>query len=143
MRPLRSHIIIHNSGKINDFSSELQRLITPTGKKNETKQRNQSLYIFYIEKYIKITYYTIHQLIMDNEKLINKINLLEEELKKTKDQLQKYTNGNNHKTYYEKNKEIVMQKASENKKKIKETNQMNLEHLVYLTKQKNLVIIYT
>ena len=33
--------------------------ITPTGKKNETKQRNQSLYIFYIEKYIKITYYTI------------------------------------------------------------------------------------
>ena len=59
---------------------------------------------------------------MDNEKLINKINLLEEELKKTKDQLQKYTNGNNHKTYYEKNKEIVMQKASENKKKIKETN---------------------
>ena len=80
---------------------------------------------------------------MDNEKLINKINLLEEELKKTKDQLQKYTNGNNHKTYYEKNKEIVMQKASENKKKIKETNQMNLEHLVYLTKQKNLVIIYT
>ena len=118
-------------------------VVTPTGKKNETKQRNQSLYIFYIEKYIKITYYTIHQLIMDNEKLINKINLLEEELKKTKDQLQKYTNGNNHKTYYEKNKEIVMQKASENKKKIKETNQMNLEHLVYLTKQKNLVIIYT
>ena len=97
-------------------------IITPTGKKNETKQRNQSLYIFYIEKYIKITYYTIHQLIMDNENLINKINLLEEELKKTKEQLQKYTNGNNHKTYYEKNKEIVMQKASENKKKIKETN---------------------
>ena len=96
--------------------------ITPTGKKNETKQRNQSLYIFYIEKYIKITYYTIHQLIMDNENLINKINLLEEELKKTKEQLQKYTNGNNHKTYYEKNKEIVMKKASENKKKIKETN---------------------
>jgi len=54
---------------------------------------------------------------MDNENLINKIKLLEEELKKTKEQLQKYTNGNNHKTYYEKNKEIVMQKASENKKK--------------------------
>ena len=45
---------------------------------------------------------------MDNENLINKINLLEEELKKTKGQLQKYTNGNNHKTYYEKGKSVIV-----------------------------------
>ena len=59
---------------------------------------------------------------MDNEKLINENEILKQENTKLKEQLQKYTNGNNHKRYYEKNKEIVMQKASENKKKIKENN---------------------
>jgi hypothetical protein len=59
---------------------------------------------------------------MDNEYLINRLKIYEDENIKLKEQLQKYTNGNNHKTYYEKNKEIVILKASENKKKLKETN---------------------
>ena len=76
--------------------------------------------LFLYENYIKITYYTIHQRIMDNEDLINKLKIYEEENTKLKEQLEKYTHSQ--KEYYEKNKEIVMLKASENKKKLKETN---------------------
>ena len=57
---------------------------------------------------------------MDNKDLIIKNKILEDENIKLKEQLHKYTHSQ--KEYYEKNKEIVMQKASENKKKIKETN---------------------
>ena len=57
---------------------------------------------------------------MDYENLINKLKLYEEENIKLKKQLEKYTHSQ--KEYYEKNKEVVMQKASENKKKLKETN---------------------
>ena len=56
---------------------------------------------------------------MDNEELINKLKIYEDENKKLKEQLEKYTHSQ--KEYYEKNKEIVIQKANENKKKIKET----------------------
>ena len=57
---------------------------------------------------------------MDNGDLINKLKIYEEENAKLKELLHKYTHSQ--KEYYEKNKEIVMQKASENKKKLKETN---------------------
>ena len=50
---------------------------------------------------------------MDNESLIIKNKILEEENTKLKELLYKYTHSQ--KEYYEKNKEIVMQKASENK----------------------------
>jgi hypothetical protein len=56
---------------------------------------------------------------MDNEELINKLKIYEDENKKLKEQLEKYTHSQ--KEYYEKNKEIVIKKANENKKKIKET----------------------
>jgi len=57
---------------------------------------------------------------MDYDFLINKLKMYEEENIKLKKQLEKYTHSQ--KEYYEKNKEVVMQKASENKKKLKETN---------------------
>ena len=57
---------------------------------------------------------------MDHDFLINKLKMYEDENNKLKKQLEKYTHSQ--KEYYEKNKEIVMQKASENKKKLKETN---------------------
>ena len=57
---------------------------------------------------------------MDNKDLIIKNKILEDENIKLKEQLHKYTHSQ--KEYYEKNKEIVIQKATENKKKIKETN---------------------
>jgi len=53
--------------------------------------------------------------VIENELLKQRINELEEKLKK-------YTNGNNHKNYYEKNKEIVKEKGSIYLKKLKEEN---------------------
>lgn len=62
------------------------------------------------------------------------INDLEEKLKK-------YTNGNNHKAYYEKNKEIIMKKANDNKKKIKDTNPEKIKeyaHRAYLKRKEKI-----
>ena len=75
---------------------------------------------FLYRKYIKIIYYNIHQLIMDNEELINKLKIYEDENKKLKEQLEKYTHSQ--KEYYEKNKEIVNEKAQERLKKLAEDN---------------------
>ena len=57
---------------------------------------------------------------MDNESLIIKNKILEEENTKLKEQLDKYKNL--HKPYYEKNKEIVNEKAKERLKKLAEDN---------------------
>lgn len=57
---------------------------------------------------------------MNIEELIKENIALKEENEKLKEQLQKYTHSQ--KEYYEKNKELVMLKASENIKKLKETN---------------------
>jgi hypothetical protein len=51
----------------------------------------------------------------ENEKLKNRINELEEHLKK-------YTSGKNHKKYYEKNKETVMKNGANYLNKLKEEN---------------------
>ena len=57
---------------------------------------------------------------MDNEYLINKIKLLEVENSKLKEQLKEQLDKykNLHKPYYEKNKEIINEKAKERLKKI-------------------------
>jgi len=55
---------------------------------------------------------------MNAEELIVEINLLKEENEKLKKQLENYNNSR--KSYYEKNKEIVKQKAKERLKKITE-----------------------
>ena len=57
------------------------------------------------------------------------------------EKLKKYTNGNNHKTYYEKNKEIIMKKANDNKKKLKETNPEKIKeyaHRAYLKRKEKI-----
>ena len=54
------------------------------------------------------------------ETLLEKIQQLELKNKELEEKLQKYTNSDGHKRYYEKNKETVIQKANDNKKKIKE-----------------------
>lgn len=51
----------------------------------------------------------------ENTELKAKVLELEERLKK-------YSNGENHKRYYEKNKEKIKAKGTENLKKLKETN---------------------
>ena len=56
----------------------------------------------------------------ENEILKQRINELEERLKK-------YTCGKNHKTYYEKNKEKVMEKGAKYLQKLKEENPEKLK----------------
>ena len=57
---------------------------------------------------------------MNNEELIIKNKLLEEEIQNLKQQLEKYTHSQ--KEYYQKNKDIVNEKAKERLKKISEEN---------------------
>jgi len=57
---------------------------------------------------------------LENEGMKNKIIELEERLKK-------YTNGDNHKRYYEKNKDKIMETGSNYLKKLKEENPEKLK----------------
>ena len=57
---------------------------------------------------------------MDTEKLLLEIKILREENDKLKKQLENYNNSR--KSYYEKNKEIVKEKAKQRLKKISEEN---------------------
>jgi hypothetical protein len=58
--------------------------------------------------------------IMDLEALIKENELLKEEVKSLKEKLDKYTNQ--HKKYYESNKEIVIEKAKVRLKKLNDEN---------------------
>ena len=66
-----------------------------------------------------------------DKNLIDKLQLENENLKKkleeTIQQLKKYTNGNNHKRYYQKNKEKVKENGLNYLKKLKETNPEKLK----------------
>jgi hypothetical protein len=64
---------------------------------------------------------------MENEDLINKLKICEEENTKLKEQLDKYKNL--HKPYYEKNKEIVNEKAKERLKKIRKEDPDKLKEI--------------
>lgn len=66
---------------------------------------------------------------------------LKQKIVDLEEKLKKYTNGNNQKNYYEKNKEIIIKKANENKKKLKETNPEKIKeyaHRAYLKKKEKL-----
>jgi len=60
------------------------------------------------------------QLQKENEELKNKVQELEDKLKK-------YTNGDNHKRYYEKNKEKIKEQGTTYLKKLKEENPEKLK----------------
>lgn len=57
----------------------------------------------------------LNSLKKENAELKAKVQELEERVKK-------YSNGDNHKRYYEKNKDKIKAKGTENLKKLKETN---------------------
>lgn len=57
---------------------------------------------------------------MSTEELLLEINFLREENEKLKKQLENYNNSR--KSYYEKNKEIIKEKAKERLKKVAEEN---------------------
>jgi hypothetical protein len=63
----------------------------------------------------------------ENEELKEKLLLLEKENEELKEHLKKYTNGENNKRYYEKNKEKVKQQGAEYLKKISEENPEKLK----------------
>ena len=61
---------------------------------------------------------------MDKDEKIKK---LEDEVNILREKLKKYTNGNNNKRFYEKNKEKINQKATERLKKLAEENPEKLK----------------
>jgi len=73
-------------------------------------------------------------LLAENALLKQKINELEEKIKK-------YTNGNNHKNYYEKHKDTIKEKGLTRLKKMKEENPDKIKEYArraYLKKKEKL-----
>ena len=69
------------------------------------------------------------------------IKLLKDRINELEEKLKKYTNSETHKTYYEKNKDIIIKKANENKKKMKETNPEKIKeysHRAYLKRKEKI-----
>jgi hypothetical protein len=56
------------------------------------------------------------------DELIKENNILKKTIIELEEKLEKYTNGNNHKTYYNKNKAIIIEKSVNYLKKLKEDN---------------------
>jgi hypothetical protein len=76
---------------------------------------------------------------MNNEELIKENLLLREENEKLKKQLENYNNSR--KSYYEKNKDVVNQKAKERLKKLAENNPEKLKEInrkAYLKRKEKL-----
>jgi hypothetical protein len=85
-------------------------------------------------------------LLVENEKLKTELDMVRKELAETVERLKKYTNGDNNKRYYEKNKELVKKKAEENMRKLKDKDPDKIKeyaHKAYLKQKekKNLIRI--
>jgi len=61
------------------------------------------------------------------EELQTENEVLKQKNKELEEKLKKYTNGDNHKRYYEKNKEKIKEHGSNNLKKLKEENPEKLK----------------
>ena len=72
-----------------------------------------------MENYIKIFYYGYY-IRLRMEELLQEIAMLKEENAKLKSQLENYNNSR--KSYYEKNKDVVNEKAKERLKKLAQEN---------------------
>jgi len=64
---------------------------------------------------------------MNNEELIKELNIVKSENEKLKKQLENYNNSR--KSYYEKNKDLVNQKAKERLKKMAQENPEKLKEI--------------
>ena len=69
----------------------------------------------------------------------NENNELKQKILELEERLKKYTNGDNHKRYYEKNKEKIMEIGSNYLQKLKEENPEKLKEYrrTYYLKKKN------
>ena len=84
---------------------------------------------------------TIDELKNENNKLKNENIELKTKLEDTIKHLQKYTNGDRHKRYYEKNKDAIKQNGTNYKIKLKEENPDKLKeyaHRAYLKQKEKL-----
>ena len=75
------------------------------------------------------------------EELQKENEVLKQKNKELEEKLKKYTNGDNHKRYYEKNKEKIKDHGSNNLKKLKEENPEKLKewrHNAYLKRKAKL-----
>jgi hypothetical protein len=78
---------------------------------------------------------------MNITELIEENKILKNEISELKEQLKKYTYGNNHKRYYEKNKVKVKEDGANYLKKLKEENPEKLKEYrrtAYLNKKNKL-----
>jgi len=90
--------------------------------------------------YLKINNIIIYN-IMDITKLVEENEKLKNEIIELKEQLKKYTYGNTHRRYYEKNKEKVKEGGANYLKKLKEENPDKLKEYrrtAYLNKKNKL-----
>jgi hypothetical protein len=90
--------------------------------------------------YLKINHIIIYN-IMDITILVEENEKLKTEIIELKEQLKKYTYGNTHKRYYEKNKEKVKEGGANYLKKLKEENPEKLKEYrrtAYLSKKNKL-----
>ena len=76
------------------------------------------------------------------ENLQTEIEALKQKNKELEEKLKKYTNGENHKRYYEKNKDKIKEQGSNNLKKLKEENPEKLKgyRRTYYLKRNQIVI---
>ena len=81
--------------------------------------------LYYIN-YLKLTY-IILLFIMDIDIIQQENNELKEKVKDLEEKLKKYTNGDNHKRYYEKNKDKIKEQGATYLKKLKEDNPEKLK----------------
>jgi hypothetical protein len=85
----------------------------------------------------------MEQLNSENEELKQKLLLLEQENQELREHLKKYTNGDNNKRYYEKNKEKVKEQGANYLKKLSEENPEKLKEYrrnAYLKRKEKLKI---
>lgn len=77
----------------------------------------------------------------ENDKIKNKNQELENEISKLKEKLKLYTNDARHKKYYTKNSDKVKERATEYKKKLKETNPEKIKewaHNAYINRKEKI-----
>ena len=75
------------------------------------------------------------------EELIKENDILKERISDLEEKLKKYTNGDNHKRYYEKNKDKIKEQGTTYLKKLKEENPEKLKEYrrtYYLKKKEKL-----
>jgi len=114
---------------------------TISTKYTTTKSRDSILNINCANLNISLLYYINMASIEENEVLRKENEELRNKVLELEEKLKKYTNGDNHKRYYEKNKEQIKEAGSNYLKKLKEENPEKLKEYRQRAYQKRKVKI--